>query len=158
MTMSRSKTALLFAATFLCSNAATAGTVILTLNRASLINVVDAAGTSQHEAGVVKKGAATVGNYFLQRRVETLVGGLFNTGATHITLLFAPKPGTSAAPDNVTIDGAHDFTSGAFKGSVGATSSAYSWLRDADATYTAPGIGVESLVIQWTGSNQLTLP
>jgi hypothetical protein len=42
------------------------------------------------------------------------------------------------------------------KGSVSATSSAFSWVRDADADYTLPSAGVETLVRP--GSNQLVIP
>lgn len=158
MTLSRMNIALLMVSTFMWCGAASAGTAVLQLSRvAPLTNVNDAAGLFQHEAGIVLKGAITVGNYFLVRRVETLPGALFNTGATHITLLFAPAKRTTNAPENITIDGAHDFTTGAFKGSVSATSSAYSWVRDADADYTIAN-SVETLVLRWTGSNQLLVP
>jgi hypothetical protein len=56
------------------------------------------------------------------------------------------------------MDGAHDFNSGAFKGSVSATSSEYSWVRDASADYTVPSVGAETLEIRWTGSGQLVIP
>jgi hypothetical protein len=138
----------------LWSGSAFAGSVVVQLTRASLINVSDAAGVTQHEAGKVSKGTAVVGDYFLSRRVDTFAGSKFNTGATHITLLFAPRSG---APENVTLDGAHDFSSGNFKGSVSAASNRYSWIENADASYNVSG-GVETLVIIWTGSNQLTLP
>ena len=141
----------------LWSGAAYAGTAVLTLTRvAPLTNVADAAGLFQHEAGVVKKGVILGGNYFLSRRVDTLAGALFNTGATHITVFLRSKGG-NAAPESITIDGAHDFSSGAFKGSVSATSSAYSWVRDADSSYTN-SLGVETLVIQWQGSSLLLVP
>ncbi len=158
MTLARTKVAFLLASALMWSGNAFAGTAVLALSRvAPLTNVEDAAGRFQHEAGVVRRGAAIVGNYFLFRRVDTLAGGLFNTGATHITLFFKPARGTNAAPESITIDGAHDFSTGAFKGSVSATSSAYSWVRDADASYTNAN-GVETLVLQWLGSNTLLVP
>jgi len=46
------------AAAALWSASVFAGTVTLELHRASLINVTDAAGTTQHEAGTVLKGSA----------------------------------------------------------------------------------------------------
>jgi hypothetical protein len=142
----------------LWSGSAFAGNVVLELHRSSLTNVTDAGGLTQHEAGTVLKGAALVGNYFLTRRVETLSGALFNTGATHITLFFEPQPnGTSAAPDNVTLDGAHDFSSGGFKGSVSAASNPYSWIKGADASYSITA-GVDMLTIRWLASPELTLP
>jgi hypothetical protein len=113
---------------------------------------------TQHEAGTILKGTTLVGNYFLSRRVDTLSGALFNTGATHITLFFEPQPnGTSPAPDNVTLDGAHDFSSGGFKGSVSAASSPYSWIKGADASYSTLN-SVDTLTIKWLASPELTLP
>src|SRR5215469_17076604 len=87
MSSSRKFVSLIAAAT-LWSGSAFAGSVVLELHRASLINVTDAAGTTQHEAGTILKGTTLVGNYFLSRRADTLSGALFNTGATHITLFF----------------------------------------------------------------------
>lgn len=141
------------------SGDAFAGSVTLVLKRVRLVNVPDGAGLTQHESGTVLKGGVAVGDYFLTRRVETFTGARFNTGATHITLFFAPKSGgTSNAPENVTLDGAHDFRSGAFKGSVSATSNPYSWAQNADAFYGTVGTVDEALKINWTGSDQLTLP
>lgn len=148
----------LIIAAALWSGSAFAGSVVLELRRSTLTNVTDAAGVTQHEAGTIRKGTEVVGNYFLARRVDTLTGALFNTGATHITLFFDPQPnGTSPAPDNVTLDGAHDFTSGGFKGSVSAASNPYGWIKNADASYSIAN-GVDTLQIKWTGSPQLTLP
>jgi len=158
MSSSLGKFVLLIAAAALWSGSAFAGSVVLELHSKSLINVTDAAGLTQHEAGWIGKGATKVGNYFLSRRVDTLTNALFNTGATHITLFFEPQPnGTSPAPDNVTLDGAHDFTSGGFKGSVSAASSPYSWIKGADASYSIAG-GVDTLTIHWLASPELTLP
>jgi hypothetical protein len=147
---------LLIAAAVLWSGGAFAGSVVLDLHRASLINVTDTAGTTQHEAGTILKGSTLVGNYFLSRRVDTLSGALFNTGATHITLFFQSEV-INAAPENVTLDGAHDFTSGDFKGGVSAASNPYSWIKGADASYSITGT-VDTLTIHWLGSPGLTLP
>jgi hypothetical protein len=148
----------LIAAAAIWSGSAFAGSVVLELHRASLINVADAAGSTQHEAGTILKGSTLVGNYFLSRRTDTLSGALFNTGATHITLFFEPQPdGSSPAPDNVTLDGAHDFSSGGFKGSVSAASHLYSWIKGADASYSITS-AVDTLTITWLASPDLTLP
>ena len=158
MSSSLGKFVLLIAAAALWSGSAFAGSVVLDLHRKSLINVTDAAGLTQHEAGTILKGTTVVGNYFLSRRVDTLAAPLFNTGATHITLFFDPQPnGTSPAPDNVTLDGAHDFTSGGFKGSVSAASNPYSWIKGADASYSITN-SVDTLTIKWLASPELTLP
>jgi hypothetical protein len=149
--------ALLFIAT-LWSGSALAGTTTLTLTRSTLINVTDGAGTTQHEAGSISRGATVLGEYFIERRVDTLPSPMFNTGAARITLFFKPKAGgTSTAPENVTIEGAHDFGSGGFKGSVSAASAPYNWIIGADAWYTAAG-GTETLHVVWTASDALKLP
>ena len=160
MFMSRAKIALfIVVATSLWSGKVLAGVSTFTLHRASLINVTDSAGTTQREAGTVQRGGVTIGNYYIARRVDTLAGALFNSYPAHVALLFAPKAGTTPVTENITMDGTHDFTSGDFKGSVSATSSAYSWVRDADADYTPTGaVGVATLVIRWTGSGQLVIP
>jgi len=146
------------ASILLWSGNAFAGSVALTLVRASLINVPDAAGTTQHEAGTISKGNTVVGNYFLSRRVDTLPGFLFNAGATHLTLFFAPKTRGSTLPESVTLDGAHDFSSGSFRGSVSAASNPYSWIRGASAAYSVPALKVETLLIVWAGNDRATLP
>src|SRR5207249_11283032 len=61
---------------------------------------------------------------------------------------------STSAPESITMEGVHNISTNAFKGSVSATSSAYSWVRDADAHYTVSA-GVETLVIRWEGSDQL---
>ena len=45
----------------LLASHAYAGGVTLTLNRASLTNVVDAAGTTQYEGGTIFRGATQIG-------------------------------------------------------------------------------------------------
>ena len=47
----------------LLASHAYAGGVTLTLNRASLTNVVDAAGTTQYEGGTIFRGTTQIGNY-----------------------------------------------------------------------------------------------
>ena len=96
---------------------AQAGAVALTLTRTTLTNVNDAAGLWQHQAGNIMKGGVKVGQYLLHRRVTS--GGStapLNTAATTITLFFATAAGS--APQNVTLQGAHDFGPGNFRGSV----------------------------------------
>jgi hypothetical protein len=137
---------------------AMAGTTVFLLKRSNLVNVSDAAGTTQHEVGLVTRNNVTLGEYFLVRRVDTLAAAPFNAAATHLTLLLPSKPSQgNAAPETITIDGAHEFSLGGFKGSVSATSPFYAWIRGGDATYTIAG-GSETLVVQWTGSSQLTVP
>jgi len=136
---------------------ANAGSVALTLTRTSLTNVVDAAGTWQHQGGNIMKGAVKVGQYALHRRVTT--GGTntpLNTAMTTITLFFATAAGS--APQNVTLQGAHDFGPGNFRGSVSGASNRFAWIQGGDATYTSGAAGVLNLAISWSGASQLTLP
>jgi hypothetical protein len=137
---------------------ANAGSVALTLTRVSLTNVSDPAGVWQHQGGDIMKGATKVGQYLLTRRSTN--GGSttpLNTAATTITLFFATASGS--APQNVTIQGAHDFGPGNFRGSVSAASNRYAWIQDGDATYAPVAATTSlSLVIAWSGASQLTLP
>jgi hypothetical protein len=135
---------------------AQAGAVALTLTRTTLTNVNDAAGLWQHQAGNIMKGGVKVGQYLLHRRVTS--GGStapLNTAATTITLFFATAAGS--APQNVTLQGAHDFGPGNFRGSVSGASNRFNWIQGADATYTSSGTSL-LLSIGWTGASQLTLP
>jgi len=144
-------------ATMLCTAAAHAGAVTLTLTRTTLINVNDAAGVWQHQAGDILKSGVKVGQYILQRRVTNGVNDA-NAGMTTLTLFFTPTS-TGFVPQNVTLQGAHIFSSGSFRGSVSAASNNYSWIIGADAVYvTVGGSTNEALTITWTGSPQLTLP
>jgi len=136
---------------------ANAGSVVLTLTRTALTNVPDAAGLWQHQSGNIMKGAVKVGQYALHRRVTT--GGTnapLNTAMTTITLFFAAAGGS--APQNVTLQGAHDFTAGNFRGSVSGASNRFTWVQGGDATYTSAAAGALRLVIGWNGASQLTLP
>ena len=159
MTSQRKRTIAVAAALLMSVSAASAATVTFTLNRTfGPTNVGDAAGSTQYEAGTVTKAAAVVGNYFITRRVTSVPSQLFNTGSTTVTLFFAPKAGTTGAPENLTMEGAHDFSSGAFKGSVSAASGPFSFARGGDANYTMPSSGVMTLVIEFAGSRPLTIP
>lgn len=135
-----------------------AGGVALTLSRSSaLTNVNDAAGTWQHEGGNVLKSGVKIGQYALHRRVTT--GGTtapLNTAMTTLTLFIASASGS--APQNITLQGAHDFTAGNFRGSVSAASNRYTWIQGGDAGYSSAGAGVLNLSITWAGASQLTLP
>jgi hypothetical protein len=141
----------------LWSGQSLAGAVALTLQRATLTNVVDAAGTWQHEGGTVLKGATKVGDYALHRRVTTGGTNAQNTAMETITLFVNNAVGQP--PHNVTLQGAHVFSSGRFSGSVSAASNRFSWINGADAAMVpTQTIGISTLTIVWTGSNQLTLP
>lgn len=136
---------------------ASAGSAVLTLTRTSLTNVPDAAGLWQHQGGDIFKGGVKVGQYALHRRVTT--GGTtapLNTAMTTLTLFFATASGS--APQNITLQGAHDFGPGNFRGSVSGASNRFSWIQGGDATYASLAGGNLSLVISWNGASQLALP
>lgn len=136
---------------------ASAGSAVLTLTRTALTNVPDAAGLWQHQAGDIFKGGVKVGQYALHRRVTT--GGTtapLNTAMTTLTLFFATAAGS--APQNITLQGAHDFGPGNFRGSVSGASNRFSWIQGGDATYASLAGGSLSLAISWNGASQLTLP
>ena len=149
--------ALLAGAALGASQPATAGFATLTLSRASLDNVNDAAGVTQHEGGkILNAGGTTVGTYITIRRATFSGTSAYNTAAMTTTLFFAPVG--AAAPANVTLQGAHIFSSGAFQGSVSAASPRYSYLRGADASATIPTSGSTKLTITWVGTPPVTLP
>ena len=156
MFMSRAKIALFIVATcIIWSGEVLAGSATFTLKFASRASYTDPGGmTQQYEAGFFRKGDAIVGTYIIVRRVATSIKS--TAGTTNITLTFIPNDFTSA-PESITMEGVHNISTNAFKGSVSATSSAYSWVRDADAHLTVSA-GVETLVIRWEGSDQLVIP
>jgi hypothetical protein len=129
---------------------ALAGSVSLTLVRSTLTNVDDAAGRWQHEGGNITKGSVTVGQYAIHRRITNGGTTAQNTAMETVTLFFS---NTGVPPQNVTLQGAHHFSNGHFVGSVSAASNHFSWINGADAV-----INVSTLIIQWVGSNHLTLP
>ena len=142
-------------APLLMSSAANAGAVAVQLVRTSLKNVDDSAGRFQHEGGDIVKSKVTIGQYLIIRRVTTPATSAMNVAATTITLFLGT--GSTTAPNNITLQGVHNFTAGNFRGSVSAASNRYSWIQGADATYSNSS-GIETLVMSWTGASQLTVP
>lgn len=140
----------------LAASQASAGSVALRLERTSLKNVDDDAGRFQHEGGNVKKGNTIIGQYLIMRRVTLPATSTLNTAATTITLFIGTS--NTTAPSCITLQGAHNFSAGNFRGGVSAASNRYAFLNGADATYTSPQSGVETLVMSWNGSSQLTVP
>ena len=130
---------------------AISGSVTLTLERATLKNVDDAAGRWQHEGGKVLKGAAHVGHYAITRRVTFGGTDAQNTAMTTVTIFFLRE----RPPENLTLQGAHDFNSGKYIGSVSGASSKYAWAIGA---IFSGKTDAKSLTIEWLGANQLTLP
>jgi len=133
----------------LIASGAYAGSVSLTLNRLTLINVADAAGVLQHEGGTVFKGTMQIGNYAISRRVTTGGTNAQNTAALTVTIFFLG----ATPPDSITLQGTHSFSTGGVAGSVSAASSKYDWIRS--ATFAGD---TKTLTITWLGSDLLTLP
>jgi hypothetical protein len=106
------------------------------LKRLTLTNVNDAAGRWQFEGGQVYENGKHVGNYAVVRRVVfkgTDLDGQ-NTAMVTMTIFFLAGDGTPAthkgAPQNLTVQGSHDFSSGDEIGSVSAASPAFASYRD----------------------------
>lgn len=155
----QSLTALVLLIPALWSVESAAGSVVLTLTRSTLTNINDAAGRWQHEGGTIFRGATQVGYYALHRRVTNNGTTALNTAMVTMTLFLNTAQVQGNAPRNVTIEGAWDFSSGRFLGSVAAASSQYNWLQGADVL-GSPGSasGSTNLTINWLQSFTLTLP
>lgn len=102
------------------------------LVRKTLTNVDDAAGRWQFEGGEVKERTRVVANYATVRRVTQGGTDAQNTAMLTTTLFFIGKK----PPENITLQGAHDFNSGDQVGSVSATSSAQSQFNNGQFTFT----------------------
>ncbi len=111
-----------------------ATTMVLRLERKTLKNVDDAAGRWQFEGGEAFRGTRKVANYATVRRVT--MGGTDeqNTAMLTTTLFFI---GRSAPPQNITLQGSHDFSSGNQVGSVSAASNSWSQYIEGQFRYTA---------------------
>jgi hypothetical protein len=125
-----------------------AGSVTLDLVRLSLNNVDDVAGRWQHEGGQVFKAGTQIGNYAINRRVTSSGTSPQNTAMVTMTIFFLG----ASPPQNITLQGAHDFSSGISRGSVSAASTKYNWIRDAIFTGNA---AANTLQINWLGSTGL---
>ena len=129
-----------------------AGGVILKFTRVgALINVDDTAGRWQHEGGKVFKGTTQIGYYAIHRRVTFNGTSPQNTAMLTMTIFFLGQ----SPPQNITLQGSHNFSSGSFIGSVGAASGKYTWVQGADFSGST---GTGLLTIAWGGSNYSTLP
>jgi hypothetical protein len=98
-----------------------APTLQLELERQSLENVDDKAGRWQFLGGRVTENAKHVADYAAVARVVKQGTEAQNTAAVTTTIFFmGEKP-----PQNITLQGAHDFHSGGQVGSVSAASGKY---------------------------------
>ncbi|TMQ19102.1 MAG: hypothetical protein E6J90_18680, partial [Deltaproteobacteria bacterium] len=89
--------------------------------RDALTNDDDAAGRWQYEGGKVTEKDKQVGYYAVTRRVTFHATDAQNTAQVTMTIFFLPhKP-----PENITVQGSHDFNSGKEIGSVSAASAAH---------------------------------
>jgi len=96
----------------------------LSISRSTLRNVEDAAGRWQFEGGKVFEGNKQVAYYSSIKRV--IMGGTDaqNTAMLTMTIFFLG----GSSPENITLQGSHNFSSGKQVGSVSAASEAQSSL------------------------------
>jgi len=100
---------------------------IFNLVRNSLNNVDDVAGRWQHEAGVVTQKGKNVGYYASTKRVTW--GGTDPQNTAMLTLTIFLEKSRTGAPENITLQGSHDFNTGNEIGSVSAASATKASLR-----------------------------
>ena len=119
---------------------ASAQALALRLTRLSLNNVDDAAGRWQHEGGTVRTtNGIPWGNYAITRRVTFSGTSAQNTAMVTVTLF---RTGAHP-PENITLQGAHDFNSGVYIGSVSAASRLFATRR----THTFAGNSATGLLV-----------
>lgn len=99
-----------------------------TVRTGALINVNDAEGRWQFSGGKVMLGSTHVGYFIRKKRVSFAVSSGVNKAAVETTIIW--KWGSHA----MTVQGSHDFSSGAEVGGVSAVSAGFSAF--ADATFT----------------------
>jgi hypothetical protein len=135
-----------FALLFVFSSQAHAQSATLTLKRSSLSNSSDTAGSWQYEGGKVyitatgnnMSAIAYIGDYAITRR--TITGGTDTQNTAMMTMtifLQGENP-----PQNITLQGSHDFSNGNFIGSVSAGSGNYSSLVGATFSGNAGSSGM----------------
>lgn len=95
--------------------------LVLNLKREALTNVDDAAGRWQFDGGEVYQKAKHVAHYASVKRVVFKATEAQNTAMLTITLFWLGKQ----PPENMTLQGSHDFNSGGQIGSVSAASAAF---------------------------------
>jgi hypothetical protein len=153
ITKTRGLAAVLGLLATLPTSAAFAGTATLELTRTVLSNVTDTAGLYQYETGTVSTSTgAPVGYYNVTRRVISggAASALNAANETMNVILATTTPGPF---NNLTLEGTHDFTSGAFAGSVSAAAAKYSFAIT--GTATAQSGTVTTLVVTFKGSHSI---
>jgi hypothetical protein len=98
--------------------------LVLTLKRSVLQNVDDPVGRWQYTGGKVLVRRRHVGYYIIVKRVVFGATSPQNTASVTITVFFKGKK----PPQNITLQGSHDFNSGRQVGSVSAASTQFSGL------------------------------
>ncbi len=98
-------------------------TVTYQLQRKSAVKVDDAAGSWLHEGGDVMLNHQPAGHYASTKRVTTGGTDAQNTAMLTLTLFLQRDP--RGGVESITMQGAHDFTTGHETGSVSAASIAY---------------------------------
>lgn len=93
----------------------------LQLKREALTNVDDPAGRWQYEGGQVFDNKKHIANYASTKRVVFKGTEEQNTAMLTMTIFFLDKK----PPENITMQGAHDFNSGGEIGSVSDASGAF---------------------------------
>jgi hypothetical protein len=95
--------------------------LVLMLERKTLNNVNDVAGVWQFEGGEALESDQRVGDYASTKRV--IIGGTDaqNTAMLTLEVFFGPQH----PPQNIVLQGSHDFNSGTEIGSVSAASSGF---------------------------------
>jgi hypothetical protein len=101
-----------------------ADSVTVTTVRISLTNVNDAAGVWQYEGGQIYLDGAYVADYAATRRIIT--GGTDHQNTAMLTMTIFVIG--SNPPENLTLQGSHDYSSGGYIGSVSAASSGFAFL------------------------------
>jgi len=92
--------------------------------RTSLKNVDDLAGRYQYAGGKVYENGKHIAQFASTKRIVTGGTDVQNTAMLTVTIFFlGQKP-----PENITLQGSHDFDSGIEIGSVSAASKQYSYL------------------------------
>ena len=94
------------------------GGTVFDLKRTTLKNVDDDAGRWQYEGGAVFKSGTQVGNYMSTKRVIFDVSPALNAAMLTLTIFFSGED----PPQNITLQGTHDFNNGGEIGSVSAAS------------------------------------
>ncbi len=119
-------------------SASEAQPLTLTLERLSLDNIDDLSGRWQHEGGRVLCSEGTyIADYAAYRRVTFSGTSPQNTAMLTMTLFFIGE----LPPQNITLQGSHDFNSGIYIGSVSAASSDFAKVRDASFSGQADVVG-----------------